>query len=193
MTRAVSSLPSAYFDKLYSDDPDPWDFETSTYEHAKYQATLEALPRSRYSDALEVGCSIGVLTELLAPRCDALLAVDTSDLALKVAQKRCSALSHIRFAQCRAPEDWPEKTFDLILLSEVVYYLDRADVRRLACRVKASLRTGGHVLLVHWTGETNYPLSGDEACALFIAEMSEARRVRQARTERYRLDCLEAR
>lgn len=193
MTRSPSSLPSAYFDRLYSANPDPWDFETSAYEQAKYQATLEALPRARYANALEVGCSIGVLTELLAPRCDDLLAVDTSDLALKSAQARCASFGNVRFARCSVPEEWPDTPFDLILLSEVIYYLDRADVSRLARKVRASLRTGGHVLLVHWIGETDYPLTGDEACELFMAEMEgAAHRVREGRTDRYRLDCLEA-
>ena len=193
MTRSPSSLPGAYFDRLYRANPDPWNFETSDYEQAKYQATLEALPLSHYARALEVGCSIGVLTERLAPRCDDLLAVDASELALKSAQTRCAALEHVRFARSRVPEEWPDETFDLILLSEVVYYLDRADVRRLAQKVRASLRSGGHVLLVHWIGDTDYPLSGDEACHLFIAEMEGAtHRVREGRTDRYRLDCLEA-
>lgn len=193
MTRSPVSLPRAYFDRLYGANPDPWDFETSAYEHAKYQATLEALPRPNYAAALEVGCSIGVLTERLAPRCDDLLAVDASERALRTAEMRCHSLGNVRLASCRVPAEWPEETFDLILLSEVIYYLDRADVRRLAERVRASLRAGGHVLLVHWIGETDYPLSGDEACDLFIAEVAgTTSHLRSGRTERYRLDCLEA-
>ena len=69
------SLPAGYFEALYAAAPDPWDFEGSDYERGKYAATLAALPQPRYARALEVGCSIGVLTALLAPRCDRLLAV----------------------------------------------------------------------------------------------------------------------
>ncbi|MEP9380638.1 SAM-dependent methyltransferase [Aquabacter sp. CN5-332] len=193
MTRPAASLPSAYFETLYSRNPDPWNFETSAYERTKYRATLAALPHTRYAAALEVGCSIGVLTELLAQRCDDLLAVDASERALDRAIRRCRSLTHIRFAQCRVPDEWPQEAFDLILLSEVIYYLDRADVCRLAARVKTSLRQDGHVLLVHWIGDTDYPLSGDEASELFIAEMKDtARQVKGGRTDRYRLDCLEA-
>jgi len=65
-----ASLPPGYFDALYAASPDPWAFETSAYERAKYAATLDALPARRYRRALEVGCSIGVLTRQLADRCD---------------------------------------------------------------------------------------------------------------------------
>ena len=89
------------------------------------------------------------------------------------------------------PEQWPDGVFELILLSEVVYYLSREDVGRLAARVTRSLPTGGSVILVHWTGPTNYPLSGDEAVALFIEELdrpaSSSGRIDIAR---FRLDVL---
>ncbi len=75
----------------------------------------------------------------------------------------------MRFARAQVPGEWPEGTFDLIVLSEVVYFLDPVDVERLVERVKGSLRPGGTVVLVHWTGVTHYPLSGDEAAELFMA------------------------
>ncbi len=193
MTRAATSLPAAYFDTLYRRDPDPWSFATSAYEDAKYQATLDALPRARYAAALEVGCSIGVLTQQLAQRCDGVMALDAAEGALKSARRRCQGLENISFARGRVPQEWPDGKFNLIVLSEVIYYLDRADIGRLADRVKGSLRAGGHVLLVHWIGDTDYPLSGDEASELFITHMEGvARQVQKARTDRYRLDCLEA-
>ena len=70
-----------FFERLYAAEPDPWGFETSAYERAKYDATIAALPPGPISTALEVGCSIGVLTERLARRCDRLLAVDVSEAA----------------------------------------------------------------------------------------------------------------
>ena len=76
MTR---SLPPSYFEALYASDPDPWRFASSDYERDKYAATLAALPRQLYRSGLEVGCSIGVLTAMLASRCRRLLAVDVAD------------------------------------------------------------------------------------------------------------------
>ncbi|RVU17515.1 class I SAM-dependent DNA methyltransferase [Methylobacterium oryzihabitans] len=194
MSRHPASLPPDYFDARYAADPDPWDFATSAYERDKYAATLAALPRARYATALEVGCSIGVLTAALGRRCDALLGLDVAEAALAQARRRCADQPHIRFARTRIPDEWPEDRFDLILLSEVIYYLDRADVARLAGRVRASLAPGGDVVLVHWTGETDYPLGGDEAADLFIAEARDILEpVVATRADAYRLDLLRRR
>ncbi|HZX83076.1 MAG TPA: SAM-dependent methyltransferase [Reyranella sp.] len=190
--RAGTSLPPLYFEDLYARHADPWQFETSAYETAKYDATLAALPVERFASALEIGCSIGVLTARLAPRCDELLALDVSEQALDRARHRCREMSHIRFEKGRIPQDWPDGRFDLIMLSEVLYYLDKDDLDRLATRVCLSLVPGGTVLMVHWLGETDYPLSGDVAVEHFTSRLERhpVRTVRQAREPEYRLDCL---
>ena len=81
-------LGATFFDDLYARDADPWDFETSAYEAAKYEQTIAALEGRRFSTALEVGCSIGVLTERLAEHCDDLLAIDVAESALVRARER---------------------------------------------------------------------------------------------------------
>lgn len=193
MSRFTTSLPARYFEDQYARDPDPWNFATSAYEHAKYAATLAALSRDRYAAALEVGCSIGVLTEALAARCDDVLGLDLAELALQQARARCQGLGHVRFARAQVPDEWPDGSFDLILLSEVVYFLDPGDVQRLAARVRRSLRPNGEVLLVHWTGTTHYPLSGDAAAEHFIAATGPfLHPLRQIDTDDYRLDLLAA-
>ncbi|MCJ2063737.1 nodulation S family protein [Methylobacterium sp. J-088] len=194
MTRHAGTLPPSYFDKLYAADLDPWQFETSDYERGKYAATLAALPRVRYARVLEVGCSIGVLTRQLAERCDALVSLDLAERALDRARARCRDLAHVDLRLAQVPNDWPEGSFDLILLSEVVYYLDADDVERLVERVRGALAASGDVGLVHWTGETHYPLTGDAAAEQFIDRGSTFLRVHsQARTDKYRLDVLRAR
>ena len=152
---------------------------------------MKALPRPRYQSALEVGCSIGVLTRLLASRCGAVLGIDAARTPLAEARRRCADLPSVRFEQMFVPEQWPNGVFDLILLSEVVYYLSREDVDRLAARVIRSLVRGGAVVLVHWTGPTDYPLSGDEAVALFIERMGSTCIVDHLdRYSHFRLDVL---
>lgn len=191
MSRHVTSLPPSYFDELYTADLDPWQFETSDYERGKYAATLAALPRDRYARTLEVGCSIGVLTRQLAERCDMLVGLDASAVALERARSRCRDLAHFDLRLAQVPNEWAEGTFDLILLSEVVYYLDADDVGRLVARVRDSLAEGGDVVLVHWTGETHYPLTGDAAAELFIAGSGDFLRVDyQSQAEKYRIDVL---
>jgi trans-aconitate methyltransferase len=185
------TLRPEYFEELYTADPDPWKFAESPYERDKYALTLEAIPKPHYRCGLEVGCSIGVLTRSLASRCEALVAIDAAQAPLVQAKRRCADLSSVHFEHLFVPEQWPSGDFDLILLSEVVYYLSREDVDRLAGRVTSSLAKGGSVILVHWTGPTNYPLSGDEAAALFIERLGQAFAVDRAdRYEKFRLDVL---
>ena len=191
MSRHAGSLPPAYFEERYARDPDPWRFATSVYEADKYEATLAALPSPHYGSALEVGCSIGVLTRALAERCGRLLALDVAEAALGQARERCRDRPEVTFRRAQVPAEWPAGRFDLVLLSEVVYYLRADDVARLADHVRESLEPGGVALLVHWTGETDYPLTGDEAAELFMARTADFLRLtRHAATEQYRLDLL---
>jgi cyclopropane fatty-acyl-phospholipid synthase-like methyltransferase len=194
MTPPGETLQPAYFDAIYASDLDPWKFASSAYERNKYAATLAALPRPRYNSAFEVGCSIGVFTRDLASRCDTLLAVDAAAAPLREAARRCAGLSMVRFEHMFAPDEWPDAIFDLIVLSEVVYYLDAKDVSRLAERVSKTIARNGDIILVHWTGKTDYPLTGDEAVELFIAAMGASVLVqRQDRSKAFRLDVLQHR
>jgi len=189
------SLPPEYFEALYAADPDPWRFAESPYERAKYAATLAALPRPRYRNALELGCSIGVLTRALAPRCDRLLALGVAAAPLAAARARCADQPQVAFLEALLPRDWPADATgcDLILISELLYYLDAADVAALAGHLGRSLAPGGDLLLVHWTGPTDYPMSGNAAAELCIAAAAPfARLIRQARQPEYRLDLLRA-
>jgi cyclopropane fatty-acyl-phospholipid synthase-like methyltransferase len=191
MSGEHETLRPEYFDALYTADLDPWKFATSPYERGKYRLTLNAMPRPRYRSALEVGCSIGVLTRSLASRCGTVVAIDAAQTPLAEARRRCADLPGVRFEQMFVPEQWPEGQFELILLSEVVYYLSPEDVGRLAARVTNSLAKGGSVILVHWTGPTDYPLSGDEAAALFIERIGPACVVKRGnRYRQFRLDVL---
>ena len=187
--RREHSIEPAYFEALYKDRGDPWHFETSAYEAAKYDATLAALPSDRFASALEVGCANGVLTTRLAQRCDSLLAVDVSDTALTAARARCETQSNVRVERRRLPAEAPDGAFDLVLLSEVVYYWDSPDISRLADYLRTAVLPGGHILLVHWIGETDYPKSGDDAVAELQVALGEAVTVvRSDRYDAYRLD-----
>ena len=152
-----------YFEELYAADPDPWRFETSAYERAKYDATITALPPGSIATALEVGCSIGVLTERLARRCDRLLAVDVSIAALAQARERLDHADHVTLERRELPEDMPPGRFELIACSEVLYYLDDDAFASMLDAIELALAPGGSLLAVHWRHPTErYPLLGDE-------------------------------
>ncbi len=193
MTDPKVSLAPTYFEALYAESPDPWGFRTSAYERDKYEATLAVLPRARYPSALEVGCSIGVFTRRLADHCDTVLAVDASARALSEAAAANRDRPGVTFREAVLPRDFPEGRYDLIVLSEVLYYLAPEDLRQLAQHCLAALAPDGHMVLCHWLGETNYPLAGDEAAEMFITAVGPRWRRAAARRETaYRLDLLTA-
>ena len=180
-----------YFECLYARDPDPWRFATSEYERAKYAATLDALPPGRHTRAFEIGCSIGVLTRQLAARCDELLAVDVSALALRQAEERCEDQPWVQFAQMDLRHEWPEGSLDLIVFSEVLYYLGIDGIHAAARHTLEALAPGGSVVLVNWHGPTDGACSGEEAATLFIAGCRpRLAPMVQHQAEKYRLDVL---
>ena len=193
MNQPKQSLPPSYFDRLYTDNPDPWGFETSEYEANKYTATLAALPKRRYRSAFEIGGSIGVLTEKLAQRCDSLLSIDVSELAQNRAITRCHYLPQVDFQIMRVPETYPEQVFDLTLVSEVGYYWSWEDLKKAQQCIIEHLELGGHLLLVHWTlYARDYPLSGDEVHDSFLKlTPTKLRHLGGQREEQYRLDLFE--
>ena len=193
---APESLPPDYFDGVYRANPDPWDFASSPYETAKYAATLAALPRPLYASAFEAGCSIGVLTAQLAARCGRLLSIDVSPQALRAARERCAALDNVRFEQRTLPGEFPEGPFDLVVVSEVGYYLAMPDLLHLRERIVSGLAPGGQLLLVHWTPLVpDYPLTGDEVHEAFLEAARPAAgplaHLSGQREEKYRLDLFE--
>lgn len=188
MSRRTNSIDRAWFDALYAGDADPWRFASSPYEREKYAASLAALPDRRFPAALEVGCSIGIFTRQLATRCDRLLSIDVAEAALAQARMNCRA-PHVTFANAAVPGEWPDGQFDLIVFSEVLYYLDRADIARAAACASDALRQAGAILMVHYLGATDYPVSGDTAADWFIANVAIPVS-HQSRTNDYRIDVL---
>ena len=156
----------SYFDEMYRSDPDPWQFESSWYEQRKYELTLAALPERRYRSAFEPGCSIGVLSSLLAQRCDRLLATDIVPDVVQRARDRCRQSLGTLVEERAIPEEWPTGPFDLVVLSEIAYYFDVSGLNEIMANVLTSTTAGATVVGVHWRGITNYPLTGDEAHAI---------------------------
>jgi SAM-dependent methyltransferase len=185
------SRSAEHFKRLYHDNPDPWNFKTSPYEQQKYEATLAALGTRRFEMALEVGCSIGILTRRLAERCESLIGLDFVPDAVAMARARCAPLPGVSIQQMQIPEQWPEGQFDLILFSEVLYFLNEEDLRETCELALRSLLPGGLVLLVNYTGMTDDPSNGDDAASLFIkASFPVLRPILQNRDSLYRLDLL---
>ncbi|MFJ1646026.1 SAM-dependent methyltransferase [Streptomyces sp. NPDC088258] len=175
------STPVGYFDSMYASAADPWDLAGRWYERRKYAMTLAALPRERYRSAFEPGCSVGVLTESLAGRCDRLLSVDRVPSAVATAARRVRDLAHVEVDRMAVPEQWPHGAFDLIVLSELLYYFDDAGRERLLGRVLGSLEPGGTLVTVHWDHpvpehhRTGSQLAGPLASLSGLAQVTDVR------------------
>jgi trans-aconitate methyltransferase len=164
------SLPVGYFEDMYSRNDDPWEFNSRWYERRKYALTVAALRRPRYRSAFEPGCSLGVLTELLAGRCDQLLAADISPQAVSGARNRLARYNNVTVDSWTLP-DWPAGPFDLIVLSEVGYYLDTDDLAAMLDSAVASLEPAGDLVAVHWRHPVeDYPQTGDAVHAAIGAQ-----------------------
>jgi predicted TPR repeat methyltransferase len=182
------SLPPDYFERMFASDPDPWRFETSPYERAKFDRSIAALDGRRHRRALEIGCANGVLTYSLAPHCDAIVSIDVSDTALASARARNTGFSHVQFANMTFPANAPDGRFDLIVMSEVAYYWSAADIAAAGVWIAAHVVSGGDLLLVHWIGDTDYPQTGDDAVRLLHEALPNVSVVHANRHKMYRLD-----
>ena len=120
------------------------------------------LPRPRFRRAVEPGCANGALTELLAPRCDELVAFDLVPAAVDRARDRMGGAGHVTVLEAEFPSWWPEGTGDLVIWSEVAYYLTDAGARLAVDGLRRWLEPGGWLVAVHYTGETDYPRAGGE-------------------------------
>lgn len=148
--------PRHHFDGLFASSADPWGFKSRWYESRKRAMTLACLPRRHYVSGYEPGCANGELSASLATRCDRLLVSDGAAAAVALARDRLAAMPHVTALQAWVPDDWPDARFDLIVISELAYYLDAAALHRLAARARASLDAGGDLVACHW----RHPIAG---------------------------------
>ncbi|WP_440222799.1 SAM-dependent methyltransferase [Dokdonella sp. MW10] len=157
----VSTLAD-YFDALYRIE-DPFGYRGRWYEQRKRELLLAMLPRERFARGWEIGCSNGELTAQLGTRCDSLFGTDVSAAAAALARARVQALPHVQIFHSSQPSEWMEGEFDLIVLSEMGYYLDAPAMATLAGRVATSLVKDGVLVACHWLHAFEAaPLLGDE-------------------------------
>ncbi|KHL09082.1 LmbE family N-acetylglucosaminyl deacetylase [Mumia flava] len=145
---------------LHARAADPWGVRDRWYERRKRDLLLAALPWPRFGRALEVGCSIGELTVALAERCDQVVAVDSSEAAVRAARERLAG-TEVEVIQARVPREWVDGRFDLVVLSEIGYFLSPAGLDGLLDRITSSLSPRGTIVLCHWRHEVDgWPMDG---------------------------------
>lgn len=146
------SSRNAYFESLYADQEDPYGVRHRWYEQRKRALVLASLPHRQFGSAYEPGCGTGELTAELAGRCEALLASDGSLKALASAHARNGGFPHVTLEHQVLPEQWPTQhsPFDLIVLSELGYFLDEPGMKTIARRCASSLSDAGVLVACDW-------------------------------------------
>ncbi len=146
----IPEIGPQYFEQLFHQNDDPWGFRSRWYEERKRGLTLACLPGARYANGYEPGCANGELSARLAERCERLLVSDLSPRAVELARARLATFAHARVVQAQLPEGWPSGRFDLIVISELGYFLDADSLDAIARKTRRSLAPGGTVLACHW-------------------------------------------
>ncbi|HEY2440707.1 MAG TPA: SAM-dependent methyltransferase [Solirubrobacteraceae bacterium] len=143
-------MTAADFEARYRRDPDPWAYTSSAYERDKYAATLEACGEGPFTAALELGGSIGVFSTLLAFRCRSLVTIDASVTAVTVARRRLARRRSVTVIAGTIPQDIPRREYDLVVASEILYYLTGSQLDDTLDVVRDCTRAGARLVAVHW-------------------------------------------
>lgn len=140
-----------HFEALYAASTDPWNVRDAWYEQRKRAVLLASLPEQRYARAFEPGCGNGEMTAALAPRCDRILACDGSASAIAAARQRVPPREGVAIEHRKLPQDWPADgaAFDLIVVSELAYYLPPDAWSAMVTRIVHSLAPGGLLAMCH--------------------------------------------
>lgn len=179
----------AHLAALYAADPDPWGHLTRPYERRKHRETVAAAGPGPFAEAVEIGCGNGALAVGLAPLCRRLTALEAIPAALAGARPRLAPHPHVTLIHGRAPHDLPDLRPDLVVLSEVLYFLTPGDVDALAAWIASRITPRGRVVAANWTGPTGEALSGRDAADRLRAGLAGWRGLRAER-EGYLLDVL---
>jgi SAM-dependent methyltransferase len=147
----LSASPLAeHFEQLYRLSDDPWATRARWYEARKRALTLACLPKAQYEAGFEPGCANGELSAALASRCRTLLVSDLNATAVELARNRLRALPQVHVEQRAMPHQWPQQRFDLVVISELAYYLSAADLKVLLGHIIDSLVPDATLLACHW-------------------------------------------
>lgn len=176
----------AYFESWDRRSEDPWGHLAN--ERSRYEWMLAALEGRRFSRALDVGCSLGGFTEMLAPACDEVLGVDISEISVARARERLAEFPQAQVERRTLPAELPLGPFDLIVCADVMCYWTAGELRRALPQLEQALAPGGTLLLVHYRPKVRVqPLRGDEVHDIVARHISLTHTAYDARGD-HRLD-----
>ncbi|MBX5126449.1 glycosyltransferase [Rhizobium lentis] len=136
-----------YWEQIF-EHPDPWNY-VSVYEQVKYEQALNLIPQG-IEKALELACAEGIFTEKLAKKVDRLTATDISQRAIDRATERCRGHDNVELRVLDfVRSDLPSEQ-DLVVCSEVLYYMKDEQMLAAVCRkMAAAVKPGGCLITAH--------------------------------------------
>lgn len=137
------------FEMRFRQDPDPWQTHTRRREKVKRHQLMQAAGFRRWSRALELGAGNGSNTVLLARRSLQLDACEATDSGFALIQEAVASLPNVQVCKHVIPERFPSSFYDLIVISEVLYYLPPGHLRKLSRAISRALVPGGRLVLAH--------------------------------------------
>lgn len=175
------------FEALFQAEPDPWDYAASSFERQKRKVLLAGCGLRCRGRVLELACANGETSAALGPLALRLLAQDASPTALRHAEARNAQSRRIRFVPGILPRDMPRGPFDLIVASEILYYLSPRDLAACLAGIERALAPGGRLVMLHHVLDFA-DAATRPALAVRLAEQAFGRRLVPAlrrRTGRY--------
>jgi SAM-dependent methyltransferase len=138
---------------------DPWEFDASEYEQARYDQLLARVADRRYERILELGCGAGQFTRRLAGIADRVLALDVAPAAVERARAAWTGPDNVEFRAVDVMKFdlHAEGPWDLISFCETIYCVGWLysffDLGWLASELLNATAPGGRLLLANTMSE----------------------------------------
>ncbi len=139
------------FEAMYRRDRDPFRVRDSWYERRKLAVVLASLSRATYALGWDPACGTGDLALALDARCERFLASDLSAEAVQITKALVAGRPEVEVTLNSLPRPVPGHRPDVIVLSEVLYYLpESARAETYTMVDQAAAESAAEILTVHW-------------------------------------------
>lgn len=169
MTKAGSDN-YGFFEELYGSENEPFRYSVRAIEVLRHERIVQMIEALAPRSLLEVGCSLGLLTEKLMPSGRAVTALDLSPTAVQRARDR--------FRARNAPEpEWligsvldlpiDGRAFDVVLASDgpMSWYLSAPERARAYEQIHRALTPDGHAIITEYMHPRRFKAFVEEIAA----------------------------
>lgn len=135
------------FEREYQRTEDPWSTKTGLIEHFRLKKLYQMISTGKFNNKriLDIGCGEGVFTQQILKMADVVVGVDISETA--VARAKEDVPDGFFKVGDIVSIDFEEKSFDLVLCLEMLYYLSAQERRQVLERIYFLLTDSGCLLL----------------------------------------------